>query len=73
MPANGYFNAYGNVVRKDTVDYVVHLGDYIYEYKQGEVEKHERAHSPEREIFSLHDYRTRFGQVSLLDSDCLHC
>ena len=29
----GYFNAYGNPVRKDSVDYVIHLGDYIYEYK----------------------------------------
>ncbi|ODM23768.1 hypothetical protein SI65_01357 [Aspergillus cristatus] len=29
---NEYFNVYGNVVRKDNVDYVVHLGDYIYEY-----------------------------------------
>ena len=33
----GFFNAYGNVVRKDSVDYVVHLGDYIYEYGNGEV------------------------------------
>ncbi|KAI7162536.1 hypothetical protein KC352_g26669, partial [Hortaea werneckii] len=28
----GFFNAYGNPVRKDSVDYVIHLGDYIYEY-----------------------------------------
>ena len=33
----GYFNAYGNVARKDSVDYVVHLGDYIYEYNEGAV------------------------------------
>lgn len=26
----GFFNAYGNPVRKDSVDYVIHLGDYIY-------------------------------------------
>lgn len=25
----GFFNAYGNVARKDSVDFVVHLGDYI--------------------------------------------
>ncbi|EEH10033.1 alkaline phosphatase [Histoplasma capsulatum G186AR] len=30
----GFFNAYGNAARKDTADYVVHLGDYIYEYKE---------------------------------------
>ncbi|KAJ8606206.1 hypothetical protein MRB53_041148 [Persea americana] len=28
----GFFNAYGNPARKDSVDYVLHLGDYIYEY-----------------------------------------
>ncbi|KAI4130471.1 MAG: hypothetical protein LQ347_003357 [Umbilicaria vellea] len=32
----GFFNAYGNPVRKDSVDYVLHLGDYIYEYKNGD-------------------------------------
>jgi alkaline phosphatase D len=26
----GFFNAYGNPVRKSSVDYVIHLGDYIY-------------------------------------------
>ena len=31
----GYFNAFGNPARKDSVDYVIHLGDYIYEYKNG--------------------------------------
>ena len=31
----GFFNAYGNPVRRNSVDYVVHLGDYIYEYKKG--------------------------------------
>lgn len=30
--AFGYFNAIGNPARKDSVDYVIHLGDYIYEY-----------------------------------------
>lgn len=28
----GFFNAYGNSARKESVDYVVHLGDYIYEW-----------------------------------------
>ncbi|KAG5928399.1 hypothetical protein E4U42_000695 [Claviceps africana] len=53
----GYFNVYGNAARKDKHDYVVHLGDYIYEYgKTGE-----RATKPARLIWSLHDYRTRHG------------
>ncbi|KAL5341432.1 PhoD-like phosphatase-domain-containing protein [Aspergillus crustosus] len=59
---NGYFNAYGNVARKDNVDYVVHLGDYIYEYESGIPGVDERAVVPQREIFSLYDYRTRLGQ-----------
>ncbi|WWD16925.1 hypothetical protein CI109_101357 [Kwoniella shandongensis] len=29
----GFFNAYGNVARRDTIDYAVHVGDYIYEYQ----------------------------------------
>ncbi|KAI5862150.1 PhoD-like phosphatase-domain-containing protein [Durotheca rogersii] len=55
---NGYFNAYGNAARKDEQDYIVHLGDYIYEGAAGG----ERAHAPPRLLFSLHDYRTRHGQ-----------
>ncbi|KAK1759984.1 putative Phosphodiesterase/Alkaline phosphatase D [Echria macrotheca] len=55
---NGYFNAYGNAARKNEHDYVIHLGDYIYEGSQGG----ERAHNPSRTLFSLHDYRTRHGQ-----------
>ncbi|MCJ1461329.1 hypothetical protein MMC28_011711 [Mycoblastus sanguinarius] len=34
----GFFNAFGNPARKDSVDYVLHLGDYIYEYKNGDYE-----------------------------------
>ncbi|KAI1814111.1 alkaline phosphatase-like protein [Poronia punctata] len=55
---NGYFNAYGNAARKDEQDYFVHLGDYIYESAGGG----ERAHAPQRVIFTLYDYRTRHGQ-----------
>ncbi|KAL9009930.1 MAG: hypothetical protein Q9173_005084 [Seirophora scorigena] len=55
---NGYFNPYGNAARKAQHDYVVHLGDYIYESAaQGP-----RAHVPPRLLFSLFDYRTRHGQ-----------
>ncbi|KAI9151367.1 Alkaline phosphatase D [Paramyrothecium foliicola] len=57
---NGYFNAYGNAARKNQHDYVIHLGDYIYEYAaNGEGE---RSSLPRNEIFTLHDYRTRHGQ-----------
>ncbi|GAB1320947.1 Alkaline phosphatase [Madurella fahalii] len=56
--ANGYFNAYGNAARKDQHDYVVHLGDYLYENAQAG----ERAHSPNQLLFTLLSYRTRHGQ-----------
>lgn len=58
----GFFNAYGNPVRKDSVDYVIHLGDYIYEYGNGEYgwgNSIDRIPLPDREIFTLYDYRKR--------------
>ena len=60
----GFFNAYGNPVRKDSVDYVVHLGDYIYEYANGEYgwgQSIGRVPLPDKEIFSLYDYRKRLA------------
>ncbi|KAF2762522.1 alkaline phosphatase [Pseudovirgaria hyperparasitica] len=65
---NGYFNAYGNAARKDDIDYVIHLGDYIYETSRGVLGQDPRATNPPKEIFSLYDYRTRIGQYRL-DSD----
>lgn len=58
----GYFNAYVNAARKDNMDYVVHLGDYIYEDEVGVPGEDERAMVPQREIVTLYDYRTRHGQ-----------
>ncbi|KAI9845499.1 MAG: hypothetical protein M1837_004838 [Sclerophora amabilis] len=60
----GFFNAFGNTVRKDSVDYVVHLGDYIYEYKNGEYgwgNSLDRIPLPDREIYTLYDYRKRLA------------
>lgn len=50
---------YGNAARKDQHDYVIHLGDYIYESGADG----ERATKPSETIFTLHDYRTRHNQV----------
>lgn len=66
----GYFNAYGNAARKESVDYVVHLGDYIYENEIGVPGKDERAMEPAGEIVTLYDYRTRFAQYRI-DKDLL--
>lgn len=62
VPANGYFNVYGNAARKDKHDWVVHLGDYIYEYP---VES-ERMSEPQVILNSLYDYRARHGLVGHL-------
>lgn len=57
--ADGYFNAYGNVVAKDSVDYIIHLGDYIYEYRGDS--SIDRNPQPDRETYSLYDYRKRIA------------
>ncbi len=65
--AAGLFNAYGAMANSD-VDVIVHLGDYIYEYGEGEYGTNEntvpldRVHTPANEILSLEDYRTRYKQ-----------
>ncbi|KAI8932651.1 hypothetical protein NX059_010147 [Plenodomus lindquistii] len=71
----GFFNAYGNSARKDDVDYVVHLGDYIYEYKNGyygDGSSFGRIPLPDHEIFTLYDYRKRLAtyrtDLDLLES-----
>ncbi|KAK3489867.1 PhoD-like phosphatase-domain-containing protein [Neurospora crassa] len=56
--AKGFFNVYGNAARKGKHDYVVHLGDYIYE----DASSGPRAHKPANKLFTLYDYRTRHGQ-----------
>ena len=63
----GYFNAYEAIAEDDTVDFVVHLGDYIYEYDidgyGAEPGKRlGRLHEPPHEITTLADYRTRHAQ-----------
>lgn len=58
----GYFNVYGNAARRDNLDYIVHLGDYIYEEEGGQEGEGERVMQPVKEIVTLYDFRTRFGQ-----------
>ena len=62
----GFFNAYGNPVRKDSVDYVIHVGDYIYEYAgtgdYGYGYSIGRVPAPYGKIiYTLYDYRARLG------------
>ncbi|KAF4344587.1 alkaline phosphatase [Fusarium beomiforme] len=67
----GYFNVYGNAARKDNHDWVVHLGDYIYEYGTYTLFK-ERGSIPKHPTYTLYDYQLadnayRDGYVDFFD------
>ncbi|MFF2163945.1 alkaline phosphatase D family protein [Streptomyces sp. NPDC058175] len=60
----GYFSAYRHLAARADLDAVLHLGDYIYEYKTGEYPEAKyvvRQHEPRHEILTLADYRVRHG------------
>lgn len=63
----GYFNAYARIAERNDIDAVLHLGDYIYEYGNGEYGTTRNA-EPEHEILTLGDYRMRHSHYKL-DSD----
>ena len=61
----GYFNAYRRIAEQPDLDAVLHLGDYIYEYKNaryGDGTAFGRIPMPDKEITTLEDYRTRHAQ-----------
>lgn len=69
----GYFNVYQLATTIEDIDAVLHLGDYIYEYARDEYASKDakelnRQVLPEGELFSLADYRVRYGQYRT-DSD----
>lgn len=58
----GYFNGYAHIATRDDLDAVLHLGDYLYEYANGEYGDGTplgRIPAPDRETVSLADYRLR--------------
>lgn len=68
----GYFNAYREIARRDDLDAVLHLGDYIYEYGPGlsgyttpatavglAPKPRDKKLTPREEIVSLEQYRAR--------------
>jgi alkaline phosphatase D len=61
----GYFNAYARIAERDDLDFVMHLGDYIYEYKLGEYADPElqgkRDVLPTHEALTHDDYRMRYA------------
>ena len=60
----GYFNAYGFANQRNDIDYMLHLGDYIYEYGEGGYgynDETQRGHEPNHEMVVLEDYRLRYS------------
>ncbi|HMO68575.1 MAG TPA: alkaline phosphatase D family protein [Novosphingobium sp.] len=76
--AFGFFNAYDAIASDAEVDFVLHTGDYIYEYGAdgwgGDVARRlGRVHEPHHEIVSLADYRRRHAQYKAdADSRAMH-
>ena len=72
----GYFNAYACLAKRLDLDAVLHLGDYIYEYKNaeyGDGTKMGRIPMPDKEILTLADYRERHAQYKTdVDSQAVH-
>ena len=64
---SGYFNVYRDAANDQSIDLGIHVGDYIYEYKQGEYATEDaiklgRVPIPDKEITTLIDYRLRHSQ-----------
>jgi len=65
--AAGFFNAYGRIAERDDLDFVLHLGDYIYEVSNDPPATQTvgpdigRPYVPANECVSLQDYRARYG------------
>jgi len=64
----GFFTAYGRIAARDDLDFVLHLGDYIYEAAQDPPASQtpgadiDRPFEPRNECVTLADYRTRYAQ-----------
>ncbi len=73
--AFGYFHAYRHMAERADLDAVIHLGDYFYEYGNGNFpgpEDQLRMLEPSTETVTLADYRTRFSQYRR-DADLQEC
>lgn len=65
--SGGLFNVHDMIAKRDRLDVVLHLGDYIYEYGADgygaeTARKLGRLAEPPHEIVTLADYRTRHAQ-----------
>lgn len=61
--AYGLFSVYRAVALQSDLDFVLHLGDYVYEYGPGEYGDYPgREPEPAHEMITLDDYRQRHAQ-----------
>jgi alkaline phosphatase D len=64
----GLFNGYARIAQRDDLDFVLHLGDYIYEASETPPADQTpgadigRPFQPRNECVTLDDYRTRYAQ-----------
>lgn len=70
----GYFSAYRYLAEREDLEFVLHMGDYLYEYGPGVygADGLDRVHTPDHEIVSLADYRIRHAQYKT-DVDLQAC
>lgn len=72
----GFFNVYRKVSQRKDLDLVLHLGDYIYEYGQGEYSDpalhDQRPVDPPHDAATLDDYRRRYA-LYRSDADLQEC
>lgn len=66
--AGGLYHAYKFPAVEDSVDYIIHLGDYIYELPNGVYTNGTdigRDHHPKAGCYNLDDYRARYASYRL--------
>lgn len=74
----GRFHAYDAIARDPEIDFVLHAGDYLYEYGNDGwgaevIARTGRPHDPAHEIVSLDDYRRRHAQYKAdPDAQAMH-
>lgn len=67
----GYFNGYARIADRDDLDFVLHLGDYIYEVSnhpppsQTPAADIGRSYVPDHECVTVDDYRARYAHYRL--------
>lgn len=71
---SGWFHAYRHAAQDNSLDFALHLGDFIYEGANApSAETTGRLHIPAHELMSLADYRMRHAQhKSDADLQALH-